>query len=53
MTIKKATISQLDYIFQVFKDCRTAMESEGIFQWTDSYPTLEIISNNIQEGYLY
>ncbi len=53
MTIEKATISQLDNIFQIFKDCRVKMESEGIFQWTEHYPAIEIIANDIRDGYLY
>ncbi|HMQ69791.1 MAG TPA: GNAT family N-acetyltransferase [Ignavibacteria bacterium] len=53
MTISKVKISQLDEIFQIFIDCRAALEKKGIFQWTDKYPTLKIIKNDIQEGNLY
>lgn len=53
MTIDKATIDQLDNVFQIFKDCRISMEKDGVYQWTEHYPTLKIIRNDIQEGYLY
>lgn len=53
MTIKKVSISQLDEVFQLIMDCRKAMESEGVFQWTDQYPTLKIISNDISKRNLY
>lgn len=53
MTIDKANISQLDNIFKIFKDCRIKMENDGVFQWTEHYPTLEIVAGDIQMGYLY
>jgi ribosomal protein S18 acetylase RimI-like enzyme len=53
MKIKKVTITQKDEVFQLIMDCRKAMEEEGVFQWTDQYPTLKIISNDIQKGNLY
>jgi len=53
MKIKKVNISKLEEVFQLIMDCRKAMESEGVFQWTDKYPTLEIFSNDIQKGNLY
>jgi len=53
MKIKKVNVSQLEEVFQLIMDCRKAMEEEGVFQWTDQYPTLKIISNDIQKGNLY
>ncbi len=53
MTIDKTNISQLDNIFKIFKECRIVMENNDIFQWTEHYPTLEIIASDIQMGYLY
>jgi ribosomal protein S18 acetylase RimI-like enzyme len=53
MKIKNVTITQKDEVFQLIMDCRKAMEEEGVFQWTDQYPTLKIISNDIQKGNLY
>jgi ribosomal protein S18 acetylase RimI-like enzyme len=53
MKIKEVTITQRDEVFQLIMDCRKAMEEEGVFQWTDQYPTLKIISNDIQKGNLY
>ena len=46
MKIKNVTITQKDEVFQLIMDCRKAMEEEGVFQWTDQYPTLKIISND-------
>ena len=53
MKIKNVTITQKDEVFQLIMDCRKAMEEEGVFQWTDQYPTLKIFSNDIQKGNLY
>ena len=53
MRISKVTLPQLDETFQIFLDCREVLEKEGIFQWTDQYPTLEIISKDIRKGNLY
>lgn len=53
MTIVKSTVEQLEIIFTIFKDCRTSLESRNIFQWTDNYPKLEHIAQDIRSGNLY
>lgn len=51
--IQKRTIDQCERIFEIVTRCKTFLEKEGIFQWTDHYPTLQIIQNAILSGYLY
>lgn len=53
MPIQRARIEQLDEIFDVFCQCRLAMESENIFQWNANYPTREIIANDINRREMY
>lgn len=53
MIIKKATINQLQEIFEIFRQCKQALKNEHVFQWTENYPTLNIISQDITNGHLY
>ncbi len=53
MDISLARTDQLQEIFAIFRQCKAHMEKEHIFQWTDSYPTLEILDADIKSGNLY
>jgi len=52
-TISKCRTDQSEVIYAIVERCKTALQSEGIFQWTDHYPTLQIIQNDIESGHLY
>jgi len=53
MTIEKALLNQLNEIFEIFRECKHSMEKENIFQWTEHYPTINHISDDIKNGYLF
>jgi ribosomal protein S18 acetylase RimI-like enzyme len=53
MNIRLSSIKAAEKIFKIFKDCKKSMELENIFQWTDSYPNLEIIIKDIDNKELY
>jgi len=52
-TINKCSVSESQAIYEIVKSCKTALQSDGIFQWTDHYPTLRIIQSDIELGHLY
>lgn len=53
MAIEKITIEQLDEVFAIYKDCKTALDRQGIFQWTDKYPVQSIVEADILAKELY
>jgi len=53
MRIEKASPSQLKEIFRIFIECKLSLELRHIFQWTDNYPTIHHISEDIENGHLY
>lgn len=53
MLISKCRINDSAVIYEIIKNCKTVLQSEGIFQWTDHYPTLQIIQNDIESEHLY
>ena len=53
MTIQLSKIDSVDEILKIYENCKTAMEFENIFQWTESYPNLDIIINDINNKDLY
>ncbi|HET8574233.1 MAG TPA: GNAT family N-acetyltransferase [Edaphocola sp.] len=52
-TISKCIAHQGGTIYEIVENCKAALQSGGIFQWTDHYPTLQIIQNDIESGHLY
>lgn len=53
MTIQLSKIDSVNEILKIHENCKTAMEFENIFQWTESYPNLDIIINDINNKDLY
>ncbi len=53
MIIQQATTNYRQAIFEIFQNCKLAMEKEGIFQWNQSYPNIEVISSDILRGHSY
>jgi len=47
MVIKKASKQDLDQLFSVVKSCAKNLIEQGIFQWSENYPTKEILSSDI------
>ncbi len=44
---KKADISEIDSICELIKNAIRQMESQGIYQWDEDYPNLDILSQDI------
>ena len=53
LKIEKAYISDLEDLFQIYLNGKNELEKNGIYQWTDSYPTISIIENDIRKGELF
>jgi ribosomal protein S18 acetylase RimI-like enzyme len=53
MEIKLCQSHQADEIFSILRDCKNSLDKLGIFQWTDHYPTLAIVENDIERGHVY
>ena len=53
MNIQPVPISQLEQALKIFTECRIALEKENIFQWIDSYPDIDIVAQDINNGHLY
>ena len=43
----KAEVKDFDCIFSIIKKVRLNSEKENVFQWDDTYPTKEIVLNDI------
>lgn len=53
MAIEQINIDRLNEVFAIYKDCKAALDKQGIFQWTDKYPVLSIVEADIQLKELY
>ena len=51
--IEKAKSSELNIIFDIYLKGKKVLYKNKIFQCTKNYPTLSIIQNDIENGYLY
>lgn len=47
MSIERATLSDLDSIYSITKNCGKYLIENGIFQWNDAYPSKEILKKDI------
>lgn len=46
LRIQKGSLSDLDALFRIYRNGKTALEKNGIYQWTDNYPTRLIVQND-------
>lgn len=53
MQIVPGTLNDLPKIMALIKNCIIDMESHGIYQWNDYYPTLAIFEEDIKKGSLF
>lgn len=52
--IRKAKITDLDVIREVFEDAKKIMRKDGnLHQWNDGYPQDEVLINDIEKDQLY
>lgn len=53
LKIEKGTLSDLNELFQIYLNGKNELEKNGIYQWTDNYPTRSIIENDLKKGVLF
>lgn len=53
LKIEKGQLYELEILFQIYLDAKYDLESKGIYQWTDNYPTISLIESDLREGALY
>jgi ribosomal protein S18 acetylase RimI-like enzyme len=51
--IKLCNINEAEEIYKIYDGCRKGMQSEGIFQWQNDYPTIETVKQDIEDKNLY
>lgn len=51
--ITVAKLSQLNQILQLVKACAEKMRGEGIYQWSEDYPSYKIFRRDIERGELF
>ena len=47
MVFKKSVISEKDQIFTILSDCGAHMRANGIMQWDETYPTMQLVEKDI------
>lgn len=53
LKIEKGTLSDLNELFQIYLNGKNELEKNGIYQWTDNYPTRSIIENDLKKSVLF
>ena len=53
MHIRLVAAEDKEVALNIYSDCRHAMQRSGIYQWTDTYPSAELIEADIAQGHLY
>lgn len=53
MKIQLASSIHITPIFQIYQDAKITLDAQGIFQWTDAYPNIEIVKSDIEKGETY
>ncbi|WP_157691849.1 GNAT family N-acetyltransferase [Polaribacter sp. KT25b] len=51
--IEKGQLFDLEKIFQIYLNGKIDLENNGIYQWTDNYPSISIIENDLKKDVLY
>ncbi len=53
MEFRKAELSELPEIFEMYREGVRVMIESGIFQWDEVYPSEEVIRRDITDGEMY
>lgn len=54
MVIRQATYSDIESLMKVFEGAKRIMrESGNLHQWTDGYPSEDVVRRDIESGYCY
>lgn len=53
LKITKGELTDLEVLFQIYRNAKNELERNGVFQWTDNYPNKAIIESELKKGMLY
>lgn len=53
LKIEKGTLSDLNELFQIYLNGKNELEKNGIYQWSNNYPTRSIIESDLKKGVLF
>lgn len=53
MKISNPAFDELKEVYDIFLECRNALNHEGIFQWDDIYPGMDVISEDFKNNTIY
>lgn len=51
--LRKAQISEIDYLTELVQKCGAHMRANGIDQWLEGYPNKDIIKTDVREGSVF
>ena len=51
--IRLAKISDIDGILEITRSCAAKMESDGIYQWNEHYPSKQVFIKDLERDELY
>lgn len=51
--IEKGNVSEIIEIFKIYQNGKKELEKNGIYQWTNHYPTRSIIEDDLRKGGLF
>lgn len=53
LKIQIGQLLDLEALFQIYLNGKSELERNAIYQWTNNYPTISIIENDLRKGVLY
>lgn len=53
LKIEKGQLADLQALFQIYKNGKIELDRKGIFQWTDAYPSIFTVEDDLKKGDLY
>lgn len=53
LSIEKGKLDDLDTIFRLYEEAKESLQKSGIYQWNESYPQRQLVSNDIETSSLY
>lgn len=53
LKIQIGQLSDLEELCQIYLNGKSELERNAIYQWTNNYPTISIIENDLRKGVLY
>ncbi|MBL4623815.1 MAG: hypothetical protein JKY42_01540, partial [Flavobacteriales bacterium] len=51
--ISKAIKQDVSECYQLLSDCAENLKTNGIFQWDNDYPTIQLVEKDVIKGELY